>query len=118
MEVKEALRDSRFRASLPLELQGELQKYMQNPGCGCNVPFYEKIINTCKKQLIEYFPGFEVVSIDEVKSELSKNNWRVINCNINDLENKLHELGPGRKQIAITRFEDKITLVVNELDYF
>jgi hypothetical protein len=55
MDVKQALRDSRFRESLPSGFKEEIQKYLNNPGCACNVPIYKKIMTDAKKQLQEYF---------------------------------------------------------------
>ena len=47
---------------------------------------------------------------------MAENHWTVINCHIDELESKLKKLPPGRKQIAITRYADQATVVVNELD--
>ena len=33
-----------------------------------------------------------------------------------DLEKKLRKLPPGRKQLDVSRWEDQVTIVVNELD--
>jgi chemotaxis methyl-accepting protein methylase len=32
------------------------------------------------------------------------------------LEKKLSKLGPGRKQLDVARWEDQVTVVINELD--
>jgi hypothetical protein len=56
------------------------------------------------------------MSQEEEIERLSKNNWRVINCSIGDIEKEMKKLPHGRKQIAITRYEDQVTIVVNELD--
>lgn len=40
----------------------------------------------------------------------------VINCHKDELEHRLQKLGPGRKQIAICRYEDQVTAVINELE--
>jgi len=117
MDVKQALRDSRFRESLPKELDEDIRKYQQNPGCACNVPLYKKIMTTAKDSLQAYFPNKTVVSLEEDAKRLAENNFLVISCSINDLEEELKKLGPGRKQIAMARFEDQVTVVVNELDF-
>jgi len=117
MDVKQALRDSRFRDSLPKELEEDIRKYQQNPGCSCNVPLYKNIMTTAKDTLQDYFPNKTVVSLEEDAKRLADNNFSVINCSAQELEDKLKKLGPGRKQIAVARFEDQVTVVVNELDF-
>jgi hypothetical protein len=68
------------------------------------------------ERLAKYFPNREIEGIKEQVEVLSKNQFTVINCNVNELESRLKKLPPGRKQIAITRFQDQVTAVVNELD--
>ena len=116
LEVKQALRDGRFREKLPDELKEDIQKYLQNPGCACNVPVYRRVMRYGGEQLKAYFPDKELPDIDEEDKNLIQNRWLVINCHINELEGRLTKLGTGRKQIAICRWEDQITVVVNELD--
>ena len=116
MDVKAALRDSRFRASLSNTFQEDIQKYLQNPGCACNLPFYKKVMTEAKEALQAYFPNRSVANLDEDAQKLAENSFSVINCKIDELENKLRSLPKGRKQIAITRYEDQITCIVNELD--
>ena len=115
MEVKQALKDSRFRDTLPKTI--DLQKYLNNPGCACNVPIYKQILQECKKQLEEYFPGRIITNLEEEIKQLAQNNWQVINCYVNDLESELRKLGTGRKQISCSRYEDQITVIINHLDY-
>lgn len=110
------MRDQRFRESLPLEVQDDVQKYLSNPGCACNTPIYMRILKECRPQIKQYFPGKEVSDIDEEIKELSKNHWRVINCHVTELEIELKKLPPGRKQIDVARYEDQVTCVINELD--
>lgn len=116
MEVKQALRDRRFRDSLPSEFQEEIQKYLQNPGCACNVPLYKRIMVDAKQKLQEYYPNRTISNLDEEVQKLSENHWRVISCSADKLEEELRRLPPGRKQLAIARWEDQVTVVVNELD--
>ena len=116
MDVKQALRDSRFRDSLPVGFKEEIQKYLNNPGCACNVPLYKKIMTDAKQQLQEYFPNRSVANLDEDAKKLSENNWRVINCKAEDLEKELRKLPSGRKQLAVARYEDMVTVIVNEID--
>lgn len=114
MNVKEALRDSRFRESLPKSFSKGLEEYLKNPGCACNLNFYKKIINEAQTELSNYFPGRE---IQPEKIKIPENNFVVINCHVNELEQRLNKLFPnGRKQMAVTRWEDQVTAVVNDLD--
>lgn len=116
MDIKAAMKDENFRSKLPESLNPEVEKFINNPSCSCNVPLYKKIIKEAKDQVLAYFPGKEVMSQEEEIERLSKNNWRVINCSVGDLEKEMKKLPHGRKQIAITRYEDQVTIVINELD--
>lgn len=116
MEVKQALRDHRFRESLGIEYKEDLQKYLQNPSCACNLPLYKKIMSEAKDELQAYYPNRSVADLEAEAMKLAENNWSVINCHISELESKLIKLPPGRKQLAIARHEDQVTVVVNELD--
>jgi len=117
MDVKQALRDSRFRESLPKDFEEEIRKYQQNPGCACNVPLYKKIITEAKEPLQAYFPNRSIVSLEEDAKRLAENNFSVISCSIHELEAELKKLPIGRKQIAVARYEDQVTVVINELDF-
>jgi hypothetical protein len=118
MDIKQALRDGEFRKSLPAAFEKELLAYLSNPSCPCNIPLYRKILKECKEQLQKFFPDKKILDeIEEIKN-LAKNHFSVINCGKDELERKLHALAPGRKQIAIARHEDQVTVIVNELDYF
>lgn len=115
MAIKQALKDGRFRDTLPLSMRDDLAKYLQNPNCGsCSLPLLKKIFKECKKQLLEYFPGSEL-SEEEIVEKM-ENNFNVINCKIDELQDRLRRLGPGRKQIAICRWQDEATAIINELD--
>lgn len=116
MDIKTAMKDEKFRSTLPESLSPEVQKFINNPSCSCNVPLYKKIIKEAKEQVLAYFPGKDVMSQEEEIERLSKNNWRVINCSIGDLEKEMKKLPAGRKQIAMSRYEDQVTVIVNELD--
>jgi hypothetical protein len=117
-DVKTALKDHRFRESLPDSLKNDLAQYLQNPSCPCNMPFYKKLLREGKNVLLDYFKGsvIEELKEDEEAVKLATNYWQVINCHVSELEGKLKSLPIGRKQIAITRYEDQVTVVVNELD--
>ncbi len=117
MEVKQALTDGRFRDALPLEIRDEVVKYLHCPSCASNINFFRKVHKTCRKQLVEYYPGKEFFDEEKEIETLAENHWSVFSCHINDLESKLRGLPKGRKQIAMARWEDQITVVVNEMDY-
>ena len=114
MDIKQALKDSRFREILPKDL--DIQQYLKNPGCACNAPLYKRILQECKPQLQEYFPGRIIADIDEELKQLAQNHWQVINCHINDLETELRKLSDGRKQVTVARYEDQITAVINHIE--
>lgn len=116
MDVKQALRDKRFRDSLPSNFKEDITKFLNNPGCACNMPIYKKVMTEAQQQIQQYYPGRPVSQLDEEVKKLADNNWTVINCKIDELEPKLRKLAPGRKQIAISRYEDMVTVIVNELD--
>lgn len=118
-DIKQALLDERFRATLPAELTEDVQKFLKNPGCACNHPIYLKVFKKASQQVAEYFPSKEQVDVVDIEKEvnaLSKNQWEVINCNVNELVYKLRELGPGRKQLDIARWQDQVTVVINHLE--
>lgn len=114
-EVKEALRDSKFRLSLPEELKDDIRKYEQNPNCPCNLEIYRRILKFGSKQLREYYPGKEVVNPDTELPPLQENRWTVVSCHINQLENELKKFQFGRFQIAVARWEDQATIIFNEI---
>lgn len=115
-DVKRALKDARFRGTLPKEMEKDLDEFLNNPGCACHVPLYRRIVKECKDQLQRYYPDLEVPNQDDELNKLAENNWSVINCHIDELETRLSKLGPGRKQLDVARWEDQVTVVVNDLD--
>jgi hypothetical protein len=118
-DIKNALLDERFRDSLPEELQEDMQKFLKNPGCACNHPIYLRVMRKARKQISDYFPAKETPSEEDFVKEaqkLAKNEWQVINCNINELAQALRDLGAGRKQLDIARWQDQVTVVVNHLE--
>lgn len=118
-DIKQALLDARFRSSLPEELTEDVQKFLKNPNCACNHPIYLKLMRRAQKQLSDYFPSKDKIEPEVFEKEielLSRNNWQVINCHIAELSEKLRELGPGRKQLDVARWQDQVTVVVNHLE--
>jgi hypothetical protein len=119
LDVKQALQDERFVASLPESLKKGAEKYIKDPGCACNNQFIVDILKGANKELREYYPAAtEVVDPDEEMEKLSKNNWKVFSCHVDELEGHLQKLPHGRKQIDMARWEDQVTVIVNELDIF
>jgi hypothetical protein len=115
LEVKQAfLADERFRTLFP-ELQQEMTEALKNPSCSCNRKLYDRFFEF-PERLEKYFPNREVIGIKEELEQLAKNNFVVINCHVDELEEKLKKLPNGRKQIAVARFNNEITAIVNELD--
>ena len=115
-DIKKALKDARFRGTLPKNMDKDVEAFLDNPGCSCNIPLYRKVVKECGEQLAKYYPGLKVPDHDEEVSRLAENHWIVINCTVDELEGRLKKLGPGRKQIDVARYEDKVTVVVNDLD--
>jgi hypothetical protein len=111
------MKDERFRTSLLPKLEEDVNEYLKNPSCKCNLPIYTRILKHCKKEVKAYFPGREPIDPDEEIRQMSENHWIVINCHVDELEKKLKSLRKGRKQLAITRYEDQVTVVINELDH-
>lgn len=115
LDIKQALWDERFRKMFP-EHQEEIQEFLSNPGCACNVDLYRKLMEH-KDRLRDYFPTRQIITPKEEIESLSKPKFRVINCSVQDLEKELRKLPPGpKRQIAPARYEDQITVIINELD--
>ena len=115
LEIKHAiLQHSAFRELFP-ELKEDIAKVLHNPSCGCNVPLYDKFFKF-KDRLAKYFSERDIKSPQEEAEEASQNHWNVINCKVDELEdvlNKLHKV--GRLQLAVARYEDQITVIVNDI---
>ena len=111
--------DNRFRETLPQELSEDIQKFLKNPGCSCNHPIYKRVMAKGAEQLATYYPTKNKVDLAEIESEEAKrpqNEWTVINCSIEELASKLRSLPPGRKQLDVARWQDQVTVIINELD--
>lgn len=116
LDVKNALKDPKFREKLPKSLDPDVQKYLQNPNCTCNIPIYQRVLQQAEKEIKEYYPEKSYISPEEELEKLSRNNFSVVNCSIGELEDILKKLKPGRKQISMSRYEDQVTVIINELD--
>lgn len=117
-DIKQALLDPEFRNNLPEELQGDVQKFLKNPGCSCNHPIYLRVMQSASKQVADYFPSKDAPEPQEIEEidKLPANDWQVINCHIHELSEKLRSLGPGRKQLEIARWQDQVTVVINHVE--
>lgn len=139
LDIKTALKDPAFIAKLPESLGPDLEKIKANPSCGCNAKLYEKILQEAGSIVAEYFPEKTTPTEEELNQQRAEqaamaaqaeearkaheaqqqaqmlNNWSVLNCGINELEARLKSLPQGRKQITLSRYEDQVTVVVNNL---
>jgi hypothetical protein len=75
---------------------------------------YRNTLKHARKELQAYYPDRQIV--DEI-GKLVENNWSVFSCHIDELEKFLKKLSAGRKQIALARYQDQVTVIVNELDF-
>lgn len=100
---------------MPEELLTDVQKFLSNPGCACNHPIYRKVLQVAKAQLLAYYPGKEAAPEAEM-NKVARNEWTVINCHIDELQSRLQKLPPGRKQVEVARFQDQVTVIINELE--
>jgi hypothetical protein len=117
LDVKNALADENFRKNLPATLQDDVNKYMQNPNCSCNLKIYQKLMSEAKPQLQSFYPNKNLTDAPvEIKKNVNVNKFHVINCSIGELEQRMQALPPGRKQITISRWEDQVTVLINELE--
>lgn len=119
-DIKQALLDERFRASLPKELSEDVQKFLKNPGCACNHPIYTNVMRKAGKEIASYFPMKDTPPADEIEKieRFAKNEWQVINCHVSELTTELKKLSPGRKQLDVARWQDQVTVVINHLEDF
>lgn len=116
LDIKNALKDPNFRETLPPSLKPEIEKILANPNCSCNMKTYQKIMQEAPDAVRAFFPQKEYEApVEEVK-QLMQNNWTVLNCSIGELEGRLKTLAPGRKQLSMSRWEDQVTVIINDLD--
>lgn len=120
LDVKNALKDEKFRSTLPASLQEPVQKFLSNPNCSCNLKIYQQILSEAKEQITAYYPDKSYVNPDEQVKEqtkrLAQNSFKVINCSIGELEETMKKLPAGRKQVTLARWEDQVTVLINELE--
>jgi cell fate (sporulation/competence/biofilm development) regulator YlbF (YheA/YmcA/DUF963 family) len=120
LDVKNALKDEKFRNTLPDSLKEPVQKFLSNPNCSCNLKIYQQILAEAKDQITAYYPDKSYVNPDEQVKEqtrrLAQNSFKVINCSIGELEETMKKLPAGRKQVTLARWEDQVTVLINELE--
>jgi hypothetical protein len=114
-DVKQALLDERFRSTLPESLIPDVDKFLSNPSCLCNHPIYKKVMQEAKAQLMAYYPTKEITPPEEIPEP--RNEWTVISCKIHELAGHLRNLPMGRKQLDIARWQDEVTVVINDLGF-
>jgi hypothetical protein len=116
MDLKQALWDKRFQDLFP-ESAEQIKSFLKDPGCGCNMTFLRSLLKY-KDRLQSYFPTKEVITPEEEEAERKavRNDWKVINCNVFNLNDRLKEVPKGKRMMAASRFRDKITVVVNDID--
>jgi hypothetical protein len=111
--IKKALRSHEFRNKYP-EFKEEINTYIENPDCKCNIPLYNAILSDLNR-LKEWFGEDAVIVEPPLPEEPEQvNKWQVVNCHINDLESFMQGLSHGPKQIAIARWEDQVTVIIND----
>ena len=126
IDVKNALKDENFRNTLPESLKDPVQKFLSNPNCSCNLKIYQQILSEAKEQITSYYPDKSYVNpeeqakvqaqVAEQTKRLAPNNFKVINCSIGELEETMKKLPAGRKQVTLARWEDQVTVLINELE--
>ena len=115
LDVRQALFDDRFQKLFP-ELEQEIKEFIKKPSCACNRSLYDKLFDY-PDRLQQYIPGRQLDSHPKKQAEQnSHNNWKVISCHIDELEGKLRKLPPGRKEYAMARYQDQVTVIINELN--
>lgn len=116
-DIKQAVKKGEFRKLFP-HLKSQFDKYISKPGCGTCVKELIESLSTETLKLKEYFGDVEFdISIPESFDSIQNvSNFKVINCSILELEDELNKLPMGAYQITASRYEDKITAIINRLD--
>lgn len=114
-KIKKALLDSKFRSLYP-ELKKEIDQWIENPGCKCNIPLYNTILSDISRLKL-YFGQESVVTEPILEIPGQVNHWSIFNGHIDKLNDYLQSLSPGPKQIAIARWQDQVTVIVNDPEF-
>src|SRR5581483_11074571 len=106
MDIKQAIWDERFRALFP-EFEKQFEAFFKKPGCGCNMNFIRNVMKH-KDRLKQYFPTKDIELAEEKDAE---NDYIVINCQVDELADRLKKYTAGKRMVAVARFRDKVTVV-------
>lgn len=113
-QVKAALKDRKFREMLPLSLEQELNSFLKDPGCTCNIKFIKKIIKNHKKELLKYYPNSKIENDEKELLSSVEYKWKVLNSNIYDISNDINKIRNHVVSIKSSRYEDKLTLILKK----
>lgn len=108
MEIKQALQnDEKFR-NLFQEYAHDINQFLKDPSCSCNGPLYKKISKHVDRLKSYEDSGGPPVKIIARPPE----QFKVINCKVAELEEKLRPVRHGAVQIALSRYEDEVTVIL------
>lgn len=110
VDIKQALKDERFRELFP-EYKVDIDKFLEKPNCGCTGIIYKQVMQH-PDRLKTYFPNKEVDTT--ISAPKIQTNIKVINCHVDELEEHLKKNKTRYKQIAIGRWQDQVTVVIEE----
>lgn len=102
-----------FRDLFP-ELKSDIDVFLQNPGCKCNEPLYNTILQQTDR-LKRYFGEEMRIKEKVVTAETLRQSTFVLNVDIHELQGALRKLPVGPKSISLARFQDQVTAVVQIL---
>jgi hypothetical protein len=114
MDVKQSLFDERFQNLFP-EHKDKIKAFLKDPGCGCNISFLKTLMRH-KDRLQQYFPNKQILTPEETDVSLSKNEWAVINCQIDQMESRVKKYPTGKRIVAAARWKDRVTVVLNDVE--
>ncbi len=114
MDVKQAIWDKRFQELFP-EHKDEFEAFLKDPGCACNIKFLRTLMRY-KERMKKYFPTKEIITPEEEDAILSKNDYVVINCPIDQLEMKMKGYPRSKRMVAAARWKDRVTVILNDIN--
>ncbi len=105
VEIKESLRsDENFRNLFP-EYKDEIRQFLKDTSCPCHADLYKKI--SLKKEKISDYKSGSVVSVKFTSDE-----FKVINTDIESLEQELKKIPIGSKVESMARHDSNVTVIV------
>lgn len=110
MDIKSAIWDKRFQELFP-EHEEKFKKTLKSPGCACNIKFLRTLMKE-KERLQKYFPTKE---IKEEEAVVERDDYVVVNCPIDQLQNKLKSYPKKKRIVAAARWKDSITVILNDI---